>query len=579
MSKYFLVWLALLGILGNLNAQSAADIRKKYEYGKQLVDQKKYAQARIVLESINQDNPKNLLVEYCHYLYATACFNSNHEDEAINTLEHLVSEHGDWENINEVKVSLAGMLADKGDFLTAATIMASVPSKKLDDATKTSEKSIWAKLSYEDMQKLYSQFPKQERIGKGLLAKALHTPKDKRDEAQTTKLIAQYGGDQKEAYTKVMNAGIKDVYNIGVMMPFYEDKVDPTSLSIKNEFVYNIYQGIKLGQEQLTKEGIKIELFAYDTKRDSAVVEQLLASPVMANIDLIIGPLYGDMLPIVKRYADSTGTPMVNPISMHPRVLEDSEQSYLTAASYNTQGKQLARYLHSQQDTAKAYIIYGASTKEKALAEAYKDEFESLGGVVQVFQEYDYADGFTVAQESFTPLAMDTLGVALDSTSAHVIISTTKEIPSMNVLSALQSLKALAPVYVPDDWLTFEQLGFSQLEGGHVTIIAPEYVNPDTNNVRMIDKEYQQRFNNIASDFTYKGFETIYFFGKVMHLHGKYFQNKLHETGFQNGFIYPGHDYTNANDNQYVPLIKFQQGKLVLINKQQEGENASKDKE
>lgn len=563
---YFLVFCILLGWQVT-NAQSAKEVRQKYTYAKQLIDEKKYEPAKTVLESIQ--GSKNMLTPYCKYLYSVATYHTEGAEQAKTQLDKLISEHADWDKIQDAKTFLSVIYLDENRAKDAYILLNSI-SPKGEKQKQLQQQSV-EKLSYEELSAIYKQYPNDALVAHTLLNKSLYIPKEKRDNQQLESLITTYGGADKSYYKAVLFADRKDSYNIAVFMPFYTETTDPSAQKIRNEFVYNIYQGMLMAQEHLAKDSIKINLVAFDTKRDADHLKSLLAQPEMKSMDLIIGPLYADMLPIVKEFSNQSNIPMVNPISMNPKVIEGGNNAYLTIASYKTQGKKLAEYHRSLQDTAKAYVIYGVSTKEKMMAQAYKEEFEAKGGTVAVFEEYNYVDGFTKAQESFEVLAMDTTGFALDSTSAQVFISTTKEIHSMNVLSALQSLDALAPVYAPEDWLDFKQLNFRQLENSGVTLVAPEFVDMKQKKIDAFETAFEIKYKTVVNDYAFKGFETIYIFGKTLYKYGKKFKDYLQKEGVMKGYLFPAYDYSSASDNQFVPFIKFREGRLYMIN----GENDS----
>jgi hypothetical protein len=52
-----------------------------------------------------------------------------------------------------------------------------------------------------------------------------------------------------------------------------------------------------------------------------------------------------------------------------------------------------------------------------------------------------------------------------------------------------------------------------------------------------------------------------------MRENGVYFQNGLKKPIRLEGEIYEGYQYANANDNQFIPLLKFEESQLIIVNK------------
>ncbi|GAA4833710.1 ABC transporter substrate-binding protein [Algivirga pacifica] len=565
---FFLIFLSVscLGIL-NTYGQSAKVIRNKYEYARQLIKQQKYVAAEVVLEDLLKNNDKNLIKPNTLYLHAVAAYHNKEVSKATLSLETILQKHNKWEKANDARFFLATIASEEQAYTRICELLSPVAEGELTPEMHLLYETALQHLSAEELVALQEKFPKNKLLGKSALHAVLLSPEDVMSKTAMEKLIKQYGGNEQAIYEDYLNSGRKSSYNVAVFFPFFQEKTDPQNLRISNEFVYDIYKGMLLAEKQLLKEGIEINLLPFDTQRDTSIVKEILENPDMKGVDLIVGPLYGETLGMVKNYSNKTQTPMVNPISMNSLVFKDADYSFLLSSSYETLGEKLASYHHAQRDTAKAYIIYGASSREKAMAKTYLDTYDSLGDTVAVYSEYDYANrGFITAQEDLRALEMDdSTGVALDSTSAHVFISLTREAPSRTALGALQSLNAKAPVYVPDTWLEYNQLGYDLLESGEVNIVAPNYTKENSRNARMFEEEFLDTYFDTPDKYAYQGFETVYFFGKMLQEHGKKFYLKLSSLPPQEGYLYPQHDYRNSQDNQYIPIVRFIDGQLEVI--------------
>ncbi|AZQ63605.1 tetratricopeptide repeat protein [Flammeovirga pectinis] len=549
----------------------------KYNYAKELIDQGKYAPGIVVLEDVLSMKGATLQ-PYALTLIGYADYQQKKYTEAETTLLKVTSTYPSWEQLDNANYLLACSYLKQGKVKETVGMFDKIKDQSLKDELTLLSKDAAQGLSYEEIYKVYTAYPTNEMVGFVLLEKIKEQPKEQRDQELYQKLATGLGVSI-DAVHKVREGKFKEVYTIATILPFFTETIDGDALRVKNEFVYNIYQGILLGKEYLEKRDVKVNILAFDTKRDTTHLQELLAKPEMENVDLIIGPLYADMLPIVQQYSNETGVPMVNPISNNSSIIEGVSSAFLVTSTPYTVGSTLGKKLRAQElqalemfevdslklqaDTVQTYVVFGHSTKEKELAKSFKEAYEAEGGKIAAFQEFDPVDGFNVLQEMFDPLAyVDSLEIVKDST-ANVFIAVTNEIEALNTISALLSLGTVATTYVPEEWLKFKQLSYAQMESAKINILFPNWYNDDSYRAKSLIAEYQAKFNNQPSDFVFKGFETIFSFGMILKEYGSGFVTPLKESeALRKGYLVPAYNYFEGQDNQYVPIIQFIDGDL-----------------
>lgn len=550
-----------------------------YAYAKKLIDQRNYQPGKTILEKMM--TMKNASLQpYALMLMAHANYEEKNYTETVKNLEKIETSYPNWENKEEVNYLKGCALVKSGNLDQALVSFNNVKSEKYQDYIKTFTTQKASDLTIDELKPLSEKYNDNEILKLALLEKLQDQPEDQVDKALLEQLATDLGiSIEKHVIRKTQH---KDVYNIAVVLPFFTETTDGTALRVKNEFVYNIYQGILIAKDYLDKRDIRLNIQTFDTKRDSAHVREVLNQEDFKNIDLIVGPLYADMIPVVQKFSSESGIPMVNPISKNDMIIEGYPNSFLTSTTSKTIGKYLGTKLRKDElanlellpeedsirikaDTVEAYVIFGHSTKEKEMAKSFKEAYEKEGGKIAVFQEYDPVDGFNVAQELFDPLAfvdLDSIQYVRDST-AHVFISVTNEVAALSTVSALLSLGTVADVYVPEEWLKFKQLSYAQMESAGINILFPSWYNDDTYNAKLFVKKYHEQFNNQPSDFVFKGFETMFTFGNILKEYGNGFVNPLKQNEkLMKGYMQEAFNYYESQDNQYIPIIQFIDGDL-----------------
>ena len=162
------------------------------------------------------------------------------------------------------------------------------------------------------MQKILEEYPKDE-ITKEILTKRIVEDPFINLENPWTKEIIKKFNLQINKYDPFNNLKSlkKKTYNIAIMLPFFYESISKKG----NTFVLNLYRGINLAFEDLKDQGIDINLYCYDTKKNKELVQTLIEEKEFETMDLIIGPLFPNTVEIVASFAKAKKINMINPLS------------------------------------------------------------------------------------------------------------------------------------------------------------------------------------------------------------------------------------------------------------------------
>jgi hypothetical protein len=158
-------------------------------------------------------------------------------------------------------------------------------------------------------------------------------------------------------------------------------------------------------------------------------------------------------------------------------------------------------------------------------------------------------------------------GINKDSLTAHIYVTSTDPVLALSILSAVQSLRATAPIFVPAEWMEFQQITFNQMANANVHFVAPFYADPDTPGYRRFVTDFARMHNTIPSQQAAMGFEALYFFGKMLARYGpERLGDALRSAEAQPGMLMPLLDYRDSFDNQHVPVIHLRNGQIEIVN-------------
>ncbi|MGM0579697.1 MAG: hypothetical protein ACQETL_03400 [Bacteroidota bacterium] len=552
------------------------------------------------LLDINEENPFYL---YASYFYALSAYEAGDVESGMEAMRGIRATHPEWDKIDEVEVWYGKMLLEQGNLLKGIEIINAVESEDVKPVAEELKKSLL--LHYDSiplLQKAIELNPYDKVLAQHLANKISRQPLVDRKVELMEFLIDSF--DLNRSGFDFVDESVsqkKEVYRVGVMLPFMAEGLSTSKGNKGNQFVLDLYQGISEAVVELNKEKEQIKLYAFDTQQDSVATAQFLESGDLLEMDLIIGPLYPTPAKLVREYSAKNRINMVNPLSTNSVTISTNPYSFLMKSTAETRAKIAANYAIQNYDNKNATIFYGDKEQDSVFAYTYKNLLEAdsfniswmaasrsamasseiLRSLTEVFDADTLKDSnkvyisntvkVRVGEEDSLILSRDTIG--------HVMVASSDNLLVSNVLSALDTRRDSIPVIGFDDWLEMNQLSFDQLQRMKVVMIGQNYFDFSSPEVADFKKNYRKSYNKLPSQFSYDGYETMRYFGEKLIEYGNYFQYGIYKEGFQPGYLYFGFDYTNANDNQVVPITTMESLELKMLNYESIDEKPSEFKE
>jgi ABC-type branched-subunit amino acid transport system substrate-binding protein len=378
------------------------------------------------------------------------------------------------------------------------------------------------------------------------------------DRPQLEELIAKFNLDRAR-YTPLPRATKKNTYSVAVLLPF--ELGDPSwQTQRKNQFVADLYAGMRLAQDSLQRAGRTIQLFAYDTGADTLTLKQVLAQPELAGMDMLIGPVYKSGARLLARYAREHQIICINPLSEDGDLVMDNPWHYLYGPSSATQGRLAAQFALSTFGTSRpAVLLHEDSKDDVAFANAYRAAYEAQGGKIGVMRRF--------SPEAEETLAAAFAGLDLPNTG-HVVVASDNRRVGPFTLKVLQQQPAAKrpPLLCPGSWIDNPRLAVQQFNNTNVHFVAPKHFDEQGPGFRRFRQLYLQSQRIPPSIFANQGFEMLLYFGSALFQYGPAFQTSLASGAPTAGAIFEGQSYVGgAHDNQVVPIVKLTNLELQVL--------------
>jgi ABC-type branched-subunit amino acid transport system substrate-binding protein len=561
------LWLLLPLLWLHLSA-AAQGQAVQYRAAKNQLDQGHYDVAMKQLQPLAQPVNHFAQAPDAGYLYAVAATRQGQWAEAEQMLNLLRHEYPTYAALNEVLYLQGQVSFEQGDYDNALRTLGQLPAEQYAGLRENLQASYLAKLKDRaTWQRLRQRYPGSKLVGR-LYADFLvgSGPLADADRQQLDALITQFKLDRGRYTAALATAPAapkalprKSTYNIGVLLPF-ELQDNSWQTQRKNQFVTDLYAGLRLAQDSLQRAGHPVQLFAYDTGADTLTLKSVLALPELAGMDLLIGPVYKSGARLLARYAQEHQIACINPLSQDGDLVTDNPYHYLYMPGAATQGRLAAQFAASAFGIGRPAILLREDAKDdNDFAQAYQVAYEAAGGKI--------LDTRAFRPDDAASLAATFAGLDLAAAS-HVVVASDHRKAGPAAFAALQAVPyATRPALLaPGAWLDNPSLGPGQLGSAGVYYYHPKYLDPQRPSYRRFRQLYLAKQNLPPSVFAGQGYELLLFFGNALQQFGPAFQSGLATLPPLPGAVFEGLAYpADAHDNQVVPMVKLSNLEFQLV--------------
>ncbi len=488
--------------------------------------------------------------------------------QAIYILEYLASKYREWKHYPDVLYWLIYINFDIGNYLKATTILNEVLGikniYKIYDTENIRLRRV-PKPLYETLvqliklkeyyltkietlfwlEKILDKYP-NDRLTKEILEKRIaRDPKIDLENLWTKKVIDKFNLNvHKYSINSFLHSQKKRVYNVAVLLPFFLNKID--SKKDKSSFIFNLYKGINLAKEVLCKEGKQINIYSYDTKKDLNCLKEILNLEELKNMDFIIGPLFPKLVRYTANFAKKYQINMLNPLSYNDDMSKDNPFFYLFMPSNETQALKAAEYvaMSYNKDYAKndihgnpkeIAVIYDNKIDSKRRAEAFKKYIKIYTNVdIKIYM------GLGDWQAAKLLSSFRKINNKKDKTSKHIreeekkrklfnnvkylYVASNDSLVFGSIFAIIEMLKLNPTIIGHKKWIEAKTFDIEEFQRKNIVMVDPEYIDFESDALRKVRIKYYNRYNEIPDMFSYIGYDSMYFFGNMLHRYGTYFQ-------------------------------------------------------
>jgi len=379
----------------------------------------------------------------------------------------------------------------------------------------------------------------------------------------------------KEQKDILQKANTKEVYEVGLFMPFFLDKnqsvLENKGTNSKSEMYeptrqsLDFYHGVLLAIDSLSKAGLSVNLKVYDTYRDSARIAKLIASDDFAKMDLVIGPT--EHIEAVAKVAKEKQIPVVCPFGYTNKILLDNPYMSKAVTSTTQLILEASSYIVTNFSNENIILVDGKGKKDEAAVKAYRKLLNDGLGKAGIKDTVKYVKSESYLSKAFSDhLRKDKVNVlVVPSNDFSYVSSFFNNLNNLSIKWNYKDYKFV--VFGTDEWLKYEDIDTYYKNRFNVHIPSPVYVNfNDTLRTIPFIHAFRNKYASDPDKYAMMGFDIAYFYLAGYLQRGKIFATELDRYDIElvnTAFRYKRINETSGFLNTNVYILKYEDFRLI----------------
>jgi len=288
----------------------------------------------------------------------------------------------------------------------------------------------------------------------------------------------------------------------------------------------DFYEGVLLALDSLKNSDISVDLFVYDTERDTIHFEQILQQKELKDMDLIFGPVEPDILKIIADFGNENRIPVVSPFTDYQMLLRNNPYFIQMIPAMEIEFRNWAKFLANYWGNPMIIIYNGDSLEYETVDFLKQAMYEELA-------KREYYDDLRLKEVVMNDSAEYEMDQFLTSEDKNIII-----IPSSNEAYVANILTALffeienydIRVFGMSNWHKFQSIDIEYLHLMMINYFTSFYVDYKKEAVMDFIKRFRQvyktepyRVSPRGYNLSIYGFDLMFNFVTLLSNYGKEF--------------------------------------------------------
>ena len=363
------------------------------------------------------------------------------------------------------------------------------------------------------------------------------------------------------------------VYKIAVFAPIFIDSAfNGNNYKVTGNYIpktmlpgLDFYNGIMMAIDSLQKEKANIEVIFFDSKSSQEPMKKILALKVWDSVSLIISSFKdrADIKPLAD-FALSKEIPLVSATYPNDGGITENPFFILLNPTLKTHCEGIYKHIQKNYSTGNLVYVKRKGRLEDEIQSIFTEMGKTTPAIPLKYKTIELSDVFTI----------ENLQNVLDSNRQNIVIcGSVNEGFGIKLVNILQSNKKYSAIAIGmPTWDGLKDLNKPSMDetnkGIEIVYSTPYYFSKNTSLVKHLASKYKETFFARASDWFYKGFETMYYFSNTLTKNKGLIFNHLTDKDFT---IFNEFEIEQVLPNKDAVLPNYWENKKLYFFKKQNG--------
>jgi ABC-type branched-subunit amino acid transport system substrate-binding protein len=363
-------------------------------------------------------------------------------------------------------------------------------------------------------------------------------------------------------------SAVTKTYHIAIFSPLYLDSAFNGSIYKYGKgfpkFVQpglDFVQGAQIALDSLPLPKGTIQANFYDTKAKMENIGWLVANHKLDSVDLIIGSVKDADLTKLAAFAKQKNIPFVSATSPNDGGVTANPFYIMVNATLRAHCESIFSSILQDTSAKKIYLCRKKGSQEDKIADYFKSINDADGKPLLNIETINFEEDYTILKNR------------LDSNVKSIIIGgSLNEDFGVGLVNAAFEIRETYPLEIigMPNWDAFEDLRKSKLKDFGIKYTASYYNAKADMYSKKLQSVYSKKYKGSATDMSYKGFEAVYIFSRILAKYPDDFMSHLNEPQFK---VFTEYNFKPVNvkntnvpdyfENKHLYFMKILNGKVV----------------
>ncbi|MES2429481.1 MAG: ABC transporter substrate-binding protein [Bacteroidota bacterium] len=343
----------------------------------------------------------------------------------------------------------------------------------------------------------------------------------------------------KKTFAQIDSTPILKSYQVGIFAPLYLDSLFSTSGNFRYKqgipkFVMpgvDFVQGAQIAFDSMHVWNADIHAYVYDSKSYKTPITTLIANRSLDNLDLIIGSVKDNDYKQLADFAGKKNIPFISATYPNDGGVTANPFVMIANSTLKAHCEAIFSYALQNHGTDKILLCRQSGTQEDKVSAYFK-----------TFNEQDGKKLLNIEILNFdSSISASFLRSRLDSNKQSIIIGgSLDEDFASNLATACYNIDKEFPITYPitligmPNWDGFKSFTTKDAyENFPIYFTTPYFNNKWDSHSKMIAAVYNKKYKGSPSDMTFKGFESVWLFTKLLAKYPNDFMSHINDKTFK----------------------------------------------